>query len=376
MKHTCQLLLALAIVGVAPVSAARHGDEAALYAAIRELGLDPEAIAEPLRMNDAMREWLAAEIPPGLPVSLKMQRLLHRLLLPDGLGLHYEVGFTGTAQEVFTAAAGNCLGFTQMFVAMGRELGFDIYYLAVDELTRFRRESDLIIVSDHVTAAFNEGPKRRILEFSLGPDYDYRTAREVNDLEGLALYYSNRGAELVQERDFRRAQGQLEIAVKLAPGLAQAWVNLGVARRRRGDLAGAEADYRRAIEEDKDQLSAYHNLAGLYRLQGREDPAGEILSILTSRKNRNPFVFLQLGDMILHQTRVAEAERFYRRAVRLGREHAETHAAYGLWYLDSGETQQARRQLKRAERRDRHERRTVELRERLAELELARAPAG
>jgi Flp pilus assembly protein TadD len=330
--------------------------------------MDPAAILEPLRMNDAMREWLASEIPPGLPVNMKMERLLHRLLRPDGLGLQYEVGFTGTAQEVFAAEAGNCLGFTQMFVAMGRELGLDVYYLAVHELTRFRRESDLIIVSDHVTAAFNEGPQRRILEFSLGPDYDYRSARELDDLEALALYYSNRGAELVQERDFRQAQVQLEIAVKLAPGLAPAWVNLGVARRRRGDMAGAEADYLRAIEEDKNQLSAYHNLAGLYRLQGREDPAGDILSILASRKNRNPFVFLQLGDLSIDHQQLAAAERFYRRAVRLGREHAETHAAYGLWYLEAGDTAQARRQLKRAERRDRDEGRTVELRQRLAGL--------
>jgi tetratricopeptide (TPR) repeat protein len=368
MKCVTRILLVSLLIGSnSPAEAASR--DAELYDAIRGVGLDPETIAAPLRLTDEMKSWVEDQIPGALDPADKMQRLLRGLLLEDGLGVKYRVGYTGTAEEVFATRYGNCLAFTQMFVAMGREVGVDVYYLAVDQVTNFRKESDLIIVSDHVTAAFDEGANRRVLEFSLLPDFDYRSARRIDDVAALALYYSNRGAELVQKQEFEAAVTQLETAVKLAPSLGQAWVNLGVARRRLGDLEGAEADYHRAIEADVNQLSAYHNLVGLYQLRGENDPAGAILEMLDRRDNRNPFVFLQLGDLSRERDRGEEATRFYRRAVRLGSSHAETHAAYGLWHLEAGKIVKARRLLGRAEKRDPQESRTARLRERLAELE-------
>jgi len=367
--HVTQWILMLALVapatGLGSQDGGPFGDDN-LHEAIRQRGLDPETVLAPLALSDEMRAWARSRVPSGLSKSDRIIRLLEAILLEDGLDLDYQAGFTGTAAEVFEARSGNCLGFTQLFVAMGRDLGVDVYYLAVNQLTNYRRESDLIIVSDHVTAAFDEGARRRVLEFALGPQFDYRAAREVDDLAALGLYYSNRGAELVQEQRHREAVEQLEIALKLAPDLAQAWVNLGVARRRLGDFAGAEAEYRRAIETDPDQLSAYHNLVGLYLLLDRKDPVGEILEILDRRSNRNPFVYLLLGDLSLERRRLEDARRFYRRAVRLGRGHAETHAAFGHWHLEAGDREQAARSLERAEKRDSEEERTVALRQRLS----------
>jgi len=360
-------LVCLAVASL-PVQAATPAMDD-LLATIEALGLDAGEVMAPLVVTDEMRTWLAAEVPRHLTTEERVLTLLRRLLLDDGLGVHYEVGFTGTAEEVFASRVANCLGFTQMFVAMSRELGVPAYYLAVDRLTNFERRSDLIIVSDHVTAAFDQGPNRRILEFSIGPDYDYRAARRMDDLSALALYYSNRGAELVQKQRIDEAVAQLEIAVRLAPGLAQAWTNLGVARRRQGDLDGAEACYRRAIEIDRNQMSAYHNMVGLYRVRGLHDPAGQILDLLDKRKNRNPFIYLELGDLSRKRAQDSEAGRFYRRAVRLGRVHAETHAAYGLWHLEAGDVREARKLLERAERRDPSEARTAALRARLAEID-------
>lgn len=355
----------LVLLACEAAALARVTDDAALRDRVRALGLDPEGVLAPLALTDAMRAWLAAEVPPHLNLDNRPEHLLRRLLESDGLGLRYETGFTGTAREVFESRVGNCLGMTQLFVAMGREIGVPIYYLGVDRITRYKREHDLIIVSDHITAAIDMPGDRRVLEFSLGEEFDYRTARPLPDVTALALYYSNRGAELVQARQNREARQQLDIAVALDPGLAQAWVNLGVARRRVGDAAGAEEAYRRALDIDADHLSAYHNLVGLYRLLGRSDPAGRILQMLDRRDNRNPFIYLQLGDLGRQRGHPEEARRFYRRAVKLGREHAETHAAMGLWLVEAGEPKRAERWLRRAVQRDPHEQRTVELRQRL-----------
>lgn len=362
----CLLLVVVASVASVASGATLSPRQAKLHEAITELGLDPAEVATPLRLTEEMKAWAAGVISTNLPAEERMLRLLNSLLLKQGLGLDYEIGFTGTAQEVFDSGVANCLGFTQLFVALSREVGVDTYYLAVSQLTSFKRENDLIIVSDHVTAAYDDVGARRVLEFSLAGDFDYRSARELSDLTALALYYSNRGAEEVQSGDHAEGRRVLEIAVALAPRMAQAWVNLGVARRRLGDLEGAEAAYQQALELDPGQLSAYHNLIGLYHLQGRSDPAGEILAKLDRRDNKNPFIYLELADANRKRGAVSEARRLYRRAITLGREHAETHAAYGMWHLESGDHKSARKLLRRAEKIDPDEARTVILRERLA----------
>lgn len=357
------------MVALAPALAEaqiRTAREVALRAAITDRGLDPDEVMKPLALTEAMQAWVEENVANHPEAGERMRLLLRSLLSSKGLGMTYSTGFTGTAHEVFEAREGNCLGFTQMFVVMGREVGVDVYYLAVDRLTRYRKQDDLIIVSDHVTAAFNDGSERRILEFSLAGEFDYRGARQMTDIEALGLYYSNRGAEEIQNRRVREGHELLETAVTLAPKMAQAWVNLGVAHRRLGREAEAEAAYRRAIEIDEAQLSAYHNLVGLYRLQGKQHPAREILRLLDRRDNRNPFIYLQLGDMSAERGHRDEARSFYKRAVRLGTEHAETWAALGLWYLEAGDARRANRLLTRAERRDPEEERTVRLRERLA----------
>lgn len=364
------LWLVFAVAVLAPVGSdaqIRTAREVAMRAAIVHRGLDPDEVMKPLALTEEMQAWVGENVRSHPEDGERMRILLRSLLSAKGLGITYTSGFTGTAHEVFEARAGNCLGFTQMFVTMGREMGVDVYYLAVDRLTRFRRQDDLIIVSDHVTAAFNDGGERQILEFSLAGEFDYRGARQMTDLEALGLYYSNRGAEEIQDHRLREGSELLETAITLAPEMAQAWVNLGVAHRRLGREPEAEAAYRRAIEIDEAQLSAYHNLVGLYRLQGKQDPAGEILRLLDRRDNRNPFIYLQLGDMSERRGHRTEARSFYKRAVRLGGEHAETWAALGLWYSDEGDGRRARRYLARAERRDPAEERTVRLREKLAE---------
>ena len=132
------------------------------------------------------------------------------------------------------------------------------------------------------------------------------------------------------------------------PDLPDAWLNLGVARRRRGDLAGAEAAYKRAIDADPDYLPAYQNLSGLARLRGDDDTARQLIRLLDRRSNRNPFLLLALGDLSLEEGRLGEARSFYRRARRLQPIDAETSAALGLWAHAAGRERQARRWLARA----------------------------
>ncbi|TNF78140.1 MAG: tetratricopeptide repeat protein, partial [Acidobacteria bacterium] len=92
-----------------------------------------------------------------------------------------------------------------------------------------------------------------------------------------------------------------------------------------------------------------------------KDAAGKLLKLLDRRDNRNPFVYLDLGDAAIEEGRLDEAGRFYRRAVRLGDELAEPRAALGLLAFRRGDVDKARRWLRRAQKLDPEEPRTQRL---------------
>jgi tetratricopeptide (TPR) repeat protein len=337
--------------------------------AIRDRGLDPSQLQLPDRLNEEMRAWAASQIDPGSPPIAQLQQLLEALGDPARLGLVYAEGYTGTAEETFDSGKANCLSFTQLFVALTRELGLNTYYMNIPEVQGFRRRGDLVVVSRHVTAGYGETAERQILEFGVVSRENYGRAQPISDLDALARYYANRGAELLQRGDANAALEMSRTATVVAPNLADGWANMGVALRRSGDLEGAEKAYEAAIDVDADHFVAYHNLSLLYRRRGEKDAAGKLLELLDRRDNRNPFIYLDLGDAALQAGQLDEARRFYRRAVRLGDELAEPRAALGLWALRQEDVDKARRWLRRARKLDPEEARTRELEERLRQVD-------
>jgi hypothetical protein len=77
-------------------------------------------------------------------------------------------------------------------------------------------------------------------------------------------------------------QGNAERALRFAPYSAQAWKLLGESRRAHGDVAGAARAYRRAVELDPNDWSAWRALAGLLKGEPRR-------SALAEAARLNPF---------------------------------------------------------------------------------------
>ncbi|RMH18743.1 MAG: tetratricopeptide repeat protein [Acidobacteria bacterium] len=336
---------------------------------LRERGLDPQAITRPLLLTDEMRAWARAAVEGQVTGEGRLRALIERLLDPDHLRLEYAWGYTGTAVEVFEQRRANCLAFTNLFVSMAREVGLSVYYLLVRDQESFRKEGDLVVISDHVAVGWGSAGSRLVVDFSLQPLGDYRRAERIDDLTALALYYSNRGAESLQEDDVAGALEWLKTAVLLDPEEASSWVNYGVALRRDGQLEAAEAAYRKALEIDPRAGSAASNLASLLRLSGREAEAIELEQLLARAGGRNPYTYLALGDISVRRGRFDEAGRLYRRAINLKRRDAEPWAALGQLALIRGDHDAARRLLKKARKRDAEHPRAVQLAQALAGID-------
>ncbi|HVR08946.1 MAG TPA: tetratricopeptide repeat protein, partial [Thermoanaerobaculia bacterium] len=323
-------------------------EELALRHELRGRGLDPGAVTIPWQLTGEMREWVHRQVPDNLDVEARLQRLLAALLGTDGLALQYQAGTTGTAQEVFASHRANCLGFTSIFVGMARELGVGVFYLDIGDVEKFEREGNLVVESGHITAGYGAGSMLRILEFTPIATPNYRQLHRVSDRTAIALYYSNRGAELLRNGNEGEALTWLRKAIVLDPDLARARINYGVALRRSGDSAGAEAAYRKALESDPGAVAAYQNLAALLYAAGRRSEGDELMALSSKLDNRNPFNFLALGDVALGHGRTEEARGFYRKAERLAGAEAESAAALGQLALATGDRGGARRWLRKA----------------------------
>ena len=336
-----------------------------LEGVLRSRGLDPATVVIPYQINDEMRTWVHLQVPEGTPVEERLDLLLAGLLDPDRLRIQYEARNTATAEEVFRNRRANCLAFTSLFVGLAREVGVPVVYLSIDDVERFEKEGDLVVVSGHVSAGFNTGSSLKILDFSLAPPTEYRRVEPMSDLTAIALFHSNRGAEALRQSNNQEALEWLRKAVTIDPGHGGSWINYGVALRRTGDVKGAEAAYRKALEADPNAVSAYQNLAALLRLQGNEKEAEELLAVSSHLGSRNPFIYLTLGDLSFAHGRLEEARRFYRKALRLYRDSAEPYAAMGLLSLAQGETLDAEKWLKKALSIDQENQRVKQLASRL-----------
>jgi Flp pilus assembly protein TadD len=360
------ILFATALTSCAGSSPSRTIGRVEIESLLRSRGLEPTHVVVPYRLSADMKRWLAEHVPKALPNHEdRIVYLSRSLFQSDDFKIDYVRGYTGTAMEVFETQQANCLAFTLLFIGMARELGVPAYFLEVRDSENYRKEGDLIVVSDHVAVGYGPTHDLHIIDFGAREDAPYRRITLIDDYRAIAMFYSNRGAEELRSGRFAEALDWLKSAVAIDPEYAGSWVNLGVALRRSGDFDNAEIAYRTALEVDLHSTSALQNLAALLHHRGREAEALDLLALADRASNRNPFTYLTLGDLNMRHGRMDEAGSFYRKALRRQGENAESLAAMGLWTLEKGDKKSARNWLRRAEGLDKDAARVALLRRRL-----------
>ncbi len=355
-------VLALALLAAGCAGNADHLlDKDRMAQVLRSRGLDPNKLLVPFELTDEMRAWAHETAPPKLARVARLRRLRDRLLDDQEMPVEYAWGHTGTAREVFEKRRANCLAFTNLFLGMAREVGVPVYYLYIEDVETYRKEGDLVVVSDHIAVGYDDLTEALIYDFSEQGLQENDQVRRISDLTGIAMFYTNRGAEALQAGEIEVSLRWSRFAVLIDPKLAHAWVNYGVSLRRSGDPRGAEDAYMKGLELDPRLPSAYQNLTALLNIEGRVEEAREYELALKRSPSKNPYTYLTLGDISRRNGRFAEAQRLYRRAIHLGCEVAECFAAFGQLALAEGKVRTARRMFKKAQKFDPENPRTRQL---------------
>ena len=129
---------------------------------------------------------------------------------------------------------------------------------------------------------------------------------------------------------------------------AYAWTNLGVVEERKGDLGAAERNYRRAIEIDPAQETAWDYLA---RLQGRQRKFSQLDSELRAAIAKNPGAIAPRNALVytlLAQNKLEPAASEAKKVLKADERNVRAMQLLAQVYFKESKTELARLVLENA----------------------------
>ncbi len=269
-----------------------------------------------------------------------------------GEGLSYESFENATAIEAYRAGQGNCLSFTNLFVALARAAGLPAVYVLVDHIDDFAGEKTRVVCMRHMCAGFYREGKLHLVDFGNIDPASYWNVRAIDDGEAVAFFYANLGYTAYDSGDLDRAVTLYRTALDLHPGFSPGWNNLGTALWRAGDLDAAEEAFARAVRADGDSVPALSNLAALHRSRDREDDARTTERRIERIRSRSPYHLYVRARLARDRDAPTEAVRHLRRAIAQGRWIPLLHLELAAAYRDLGQMDRALAAYRRAYRLD------------------------
>jgi tetratricopeptide (TPR) repeat protein len=310
-----------------------------------------DEIVIPFEIDDEIRQLARHVTDRATSDRERMRAIVREIIGLAGFSISYDWLSNKTAKEVFREGKGNCLAYSNLFVGMAREVGLQAVYADVTSVERVSREAEIIVNSNHITAAVRFGPNTILIDFTTSPEREYTGYRVIDDLEAIAHFYNNQGFLYgyftetgSEEIGFDPLEKELEmyrLALEVVPTFGRARNNLGVALRRRGKIDQAIEQYEIAIEQDPKFAEARSNLGTAYVKLGRTDEALEQYRVAAKNAGPNGFIHHRLGTTYLRLARYEDAIKQFRKALSKEPEFAEARYSLGECYRKLGDEKRA-----------------------------------
>ena len=352
------LVPVIAIVLVAcgtTVPRARHSDNITPEMVLRGVPLTGQENPEPLddidvlALSPEMLAFIDQNVDSKQHITLKLHKLLYAIINKGTFGLEYD-DTTRTAPETFEDRVGNCLSFTNMFIAMARKAGLNASFQEVDIPPDWTREGNAFVLNRHVNVFVDLGRSGvRAVDFNLD---DFRTSydrRTVPDSRAMAHYYNNIGVERMQGKQAVAALRFFRKTIDSDDEFAPVWGNIGILYSRAGYPEYAEAAYLYALEINPQELVAMSNLGRLYKSLGHTELADWYNKQTKLHRMRNPYYRYHLAREAFLARDYDTAIGHLKYSVREKKNEDTFYFLMGLSYLQKGNESAARRWLEKAE---------------------------
>ncbi|TQV66944.1 hypothetical protein FKG94_26690 [Exilibacterium tricleocarpae] len=321
--------------------------EVLLGAAARDIELPNQPF---LSINAEMRAFLDHSVSRDSGRATRIDALIYALRHPGMLDFEYSAAETLTAAQAFEKRTGNCLSFTALLVAMGREVGLKVRFNEVDVPPTWGMQGEqTYVLYRHINANVVRGPNDQVVVDVTPEVYEpeYRQ-RVVSDRYAEAQYYNNLAADYMGENDTYEAFRHFKKALTLAPDAGFLWSNLGTLYLRHGHQREAEAAFLYALHQDEGNLAAISSLERFY--VNRDMPAKAELYRRRAQevRDRNPYYRYHLAEQAYRDKDYAAAVSHARAAVSGSQQDHRFHFLLGMSYLQLGERVKGEEALQRA----------------------------
>ena len=313
----------------------------------------PEAAI--LESTEAMHTFVDQPIRTGGTSVTRAARLLRKLVENGYFERGYERHLTQTAADTFATKAGNCLSFTNLFVALARMAHLEARYQIVDVPPSFDSDLGLLFRNTHINVLVRNADIRGAGRADLTVDFnrvdtgDYRRWL-VSDAYAAGLFYNNLSVNHWRQGDDRRAFAYLAKALETYTGNPDLWVNLGAFYSKHGAYEPALAAHYRALRIDRRNRPAMAGLAAAYAGLGDMELSDTFTRRVEHYRRRNPFYHYALAQVAYQETDYVGALAAIDRALELKRDDHRFHYLRSLAQWQVGDRTEARASLVRAER--------------------------
>lgn len=141
--------------------------------------------------------------------------------------------------------------------------------------------------------------------------------------------YNYLGLAIYRQEQYAKAISCFDSAIKINPREPDYYVHRGLARQDKGDVKGAESDYRKALELNPDHALAYYNLGIL--LKARNAPeASALLDKAVENSPHRSYSYVERGYYRLEQGDYTGALSDYNKALELDPDAPESWLNRGL----------------------------------------------
>jgi Tfp pilus assembly protein PilF len=274
-----------------------------------------------------------------------------RFFLENKLSNFTYYGKTYSASKAMSNHSGNCMSLAILTTALSRLIGVEVDYRKMHSLPIYEKHGNVILSSSHVQSLlydpsfvpdsnfFYLGRPAIVIDYF--PQEGNISSKTIKANRFLAMYYVNKAAEFYIENDFNNAFSYVREAYRLDSESASAMNLLALLHKKRGDEANAERLYLAAIESSDSNISVLDNYIVLLNSQGRFEKAKKVKQRVEGIYDPNPYHWLEKAQLARYQSEYNDAERFYRKVIKLAPYVKQAYLELYEVYLEQGKKSKA-----------------------------------
>ncbi len=284
-------------------------------------------------VSPAMAEFVDLSITRPSNGYMRFRHLMRKLERNGYFVDQYRPDATYTAAQAFDTRKGNCLAYTNLFVALAREAGLVAKFQLVKSNPSWDVESGYLVRNNHINVTLQRvnmpgSPDSKItVDFNLVQAAGDARTEIISDGHAASLYYANIGIDHLHRENYRDAFANFKRAILEEPNNIDAWNNLAVLYSVLGRFAHAERTYQTALSLDANDKTAISGMAKSLLQQGREQQAQEYADLAKKYRLKNAFYHYALAKQAFQSESYEAAIVAVNDAIRLKR---KVSRFYGL----------------------------------------------